>query len=279
MSSKDKTQPTKESRPGIRKVTSLSAEQLERKRANDRLAQRSIRQRTKEHIESLEGQISMLQAQVAEMRSQSEGYVELLQRNTALQDEVSRLRHQLASLTGSSSFPDRGGEQDGPFRSGWHSSERPGNATSSISTTNTTVSPFPGSFHLSSNLPRTPSAVSTSSRSSHPHDWQQQHFNTQSPPLGEVPASELLARTESYATDGQLQHDTPLVSSRYPLATPHYSFGSAVSSAQQPSESSFTPSYHVSTGSYQNPSVQPSQRAPSYPYTWIPQSEHDAAGQ
>lgn len=276
MSSKDQSQPPKESRSGIRKVTSLSAEQLERKRANDRLAQRSIRQRTKEHIESLESQVSILQAQVAEMRPRSEGYVELLQRNAALQEEVSRLRHKLASLTGSSSFPGRG-EQDEPFRSGWHSSERPDNTTSSISTTNTMVSPFPSSFQSSSNLSRAPSAVSTSSRSSHPHD-RQQHFNTQPPPLGETPASELLARTEPYATDEQLQHDTRLVSSRYPLTTPHYSFGSAVSSAQQPSESSFSPSYHVSTGLYQNPSVQPSQRAPSYPYTWVPQSEHDAAG-
>lgn len=42
------------SRAGTRSVSTLSAAQLERKRANDREAQRAIRQRTKEHIERLE---------------------------------------------------------------------------------------------------------------------------------------------------------------------------------------------------------------------------------
>ena len=42
------------SRAGTRSVSSLSAAQLERKRANDRDAQRAIRQRTKDHIDSLE---------------------------------------------------------------------------------------------------------------------------------------------------------------------------------------------------------------------------------
>lgn len=42
------------SRAGTRSVSTLSAAQLERKRANDRDAQRAIRQRTKDHIDSLE---------------------------------------------------------------------------------------------------------------------------------------------------------------------------------------------------------------------------------
>lgn len=46
--------------PPKRSVNSLSATQLERKRANDREAQRLIRQRTKERIHSLERQISDL---------------------------------------------------------------------------------------------------------------------------------------------------------------------------------------------------------------------------
>jgi len=48
------------SRAGTRSVNTLSAVQLERKRANDREAQRAIRQRTKDHIESLERRINEL---------------------------------------------------------------------------------------------------------------------------------------------------------------------------------------------------------------------------
>lgn len=316
MSSKDGGQPKKrgESRPGIRRVSSLSAEQLERKRANDREAQRLIRQRTKEHIEGLEKQVSSLQAQVAEMRPRSEQYNELLQQNAALQDEVSRLKHQLASLTGS---PDQGGL----VRSGWHMEEGPGNAASSIPTTNAMVSPFPGSFHPPSNVPRAPSAVSTSSRSSHPHDWQE-YLSARSLSLAEAPEPALSDRMGPYVIEGQLPHSTRSVPSHISVATPQLSFDSTASSSQQPFETSLshlyprggdlsTPSqpsvdqsvprlvpsqrsmsssmpgidpsnaptqpnpaqsYQSSGPSYHNSSAQPSQRDPSYPYTWSPQS-------
>jgi hypothetical protein len=46
--------------PPKRSVSSLSATQLERKRANDREAQRLIRQRTKDRIDGLEKQITEL---------------------------------------------------------------------------------------------------------------------------------------------------------------------------------------------------------------------------
>ncbi|KAK5722109.1 hypothetical protein LTS12_027580 [Elasticomyces elasticus] len=42
------------SRIGTRRVEALSASQVEHKRTNDREAQRVIRRRTKEHIETLE---------------------------------------------------------------------------------------------------------------------------------------------------------------------------------------------------------------------------------
>ncbi|KAF2401692.1 hypothetical protein EJ06DRAFT_555349 [Trichodelitschia bisporula] len=48
------------SRAGTRSVSTLTAAQLERKRANDREAQRAIRQRTKDHIEQLERRIAHL---------------------------------------------------------------------------------------------------------------------------------------------------------------------------------------------------------------------------
>lgn len=84
----------RESRAGTRKVASLTAEQLERKRANDREAQRTIRQRTKEHIEQLE-------RQVAELRARDEQMDNVLRRNAVLEAEISRLRHQLAVVMSS----------------------------------------------------------------------------------------------------------------------------------------------------------------------------------
>lgn len=83
----------RELRAGARKVTSLTAEQLERKRANDREAQRTIRLRTKEHIEGLE-------SQVAQMKAKVEQYDGLVQRNAALTADIRRLEHQLAKFTG-----------------------------------------------------------------------------------------------------------------------------------------------------------------------------------
>lgn len=103
----------REPRPGTRKVSSLSAEQLERKRANDREAQRSIRQRNKEHIEQLEGQVATLQNQITDLRTRSERFDELIRRNTALDEENSRLKHQLAAIAGGSGFA---GGETGPFR-------------------------------------------------------------------------------------------------------------------------------------------------------------------
>ena len=89
----DTTPKRRESRSGARKVTSLTAEQLDRKRANDREAQRTIRQRTKEHIESLEHE-------VVELRAKTERFDQVLRHNAALDEEVRRLRHQLAVITG-----------------------------------------------------------------------------------------------------------------------------------------------------------------------------------
>lgn len=97
--SRETTPKKRESRAGTRKVTSLSAEQLERKRANDREAQRTIRQRTKEHIEGLEHQ-------VAEMRPKAQQFDEIARRNAALEDEIRRLRHQLAMVSGRQGYSD-----------------------------------------------------------------------------------------------------------------------------------------------------------------------------
>lgn len=86
------------SRAGTRSVSTLTAAQLERKRANDREAQRAIRQRTKDHIESLERRVAELTA-----REQANGRVhEIMQRNEELEQDNAilrqRLNHALAAL-------------------------------------------------------------------------------------------------------------------------------------------------------------------------------------
>lgn len=91
----------KETRAGTRRVTSLTAEQLERKRANDREAQRTIRQRTKEHIERLE-------LQVAELRAKGDKFDEITRRNAILETEIRALRHQLATSPGHTGYQNLG---------------------------------------------------------------------------------------------------------------------------------------------------------------------------
>ncbi|KAF7861437.1 hypothetical protein EAF04_008002 [Stromatinia cepivora] len=92
------------SRAGSRSVSTLSPAQLARKRANDREAQRSIRLRTKEHIERLE-------ARVEELTNGRHTDVELEEarrRNEALELEVRQLSEDLAQLRDDdSSDPDR----------------------------------------------------------------------------------------------------------------------------------------------------------------------------
>ncbi|KAK4891322.1 hypothetical protein LTR27_010125 [Elasticomyces elasticus] len=80
------------SRAGTRSVTTLSASQLERKRANDREAQRAIRQRTKEHIETLEKTVSDLRGS---QESNEKIVAVTQQRNRDLEDEIAYLRSKL----------------------------------------------------------------------------------------------------------------------------------------------------------------------------------------
>lgn len=87
------------SRAGTRSVSTLTAAQLERKRANDREAQRAIRQRTKEHIENLERRVAELSA----TNETSAKLMQALKRNEELEQENailrSRLNHALASMS------------------------------------------------------------------------------------------------------------------------------------------------------------------------------------
>ncbi|KAK4541866.1 hypothetical protein LTR36_007230 [Oleoguttula mirabilis] len=95
------------SRAGTRSVTTLSAAQLERKRANDREAQRAIRQRTKDHIDNLEKNLS-------DLRGSQESNEKLVattqQRNHELEEENAYLRSKLGDTAGYSMIvPDANG--------------------------------------------------------------------------------------------------------------------------------------------------------------------------
>lgn len=82
------------SRAGTRSVATLTPEQLARKRANDREAQRNIRQRTRNHIESLEQRIRDLSGDRQDVRNVEE----IQRRNEELEEELKRLKDILHAL-------------------------------------------------------------------------------------------------------------------------------------------------------------------------------------
>ncbi|KAI9038701.1 bZIP transcription factor [Aspergillus affinis] len=180
----------RESRAGTRKVTSLSAEQLERKRANDREAQRTIRQRTREHIERLEHQVS-------ELKTKGEQFDDIVRRNAALENEIRTLKHQLSMVTSGQGYSNMEGSSSTP--SGYILPS----AQYSESLGVTPVS-------------RAPSVLSTSSQVSAPHEWQQQYGSTRSPSLCESPDADYSNRVEPYIFDGQTRNpDTMPVPASY----------------------------------------------------------------
>ncbi|RAH50246.1 bZIP transcription factor [Aspergillus brunneoviolaceus CBS 621.78] len=200
----------RESRAGARKVTSLSAEQLERKRANDREAQRTIRQRTKEHIERLEHQ-------VAELKIKGDRFDEIVRRNTAMEMEIRSLRHQLALATG---------------RQG-HSS-----LDGSYSTPSGSMLPSP---HLPDSLSLNPasraaSVLSTSSRTSIAPEWQP-YGSARTSSVGEPSDTSYGARLEPYVYESHIQAPNPL-----PVASAHISYNSSLcAQPAQPPDSGYPP--------------------------------------
>src|SRR6266516_4732853 len=76
-----------------RGVASLTPEQLAKKRANDREAQRAIRERTKAQIETLERRIQELISQQPYQELQA-----VLQQKDAIQAENDEIRRRLASV-------------------------------------------------------------------------------------------------------------------------------------------------------------------------------------
>lgn len=79
---------------------------MERKRANDREAQRAIRARTKEHIDRLEREITDLKSSLNRDRTVQE----LLQKNRVLEEELYRLKESMRQSSGHS-YPGSGKEE------------------------------------------------------------------------------------------------------------------------------------------------------------------------
>lgn len=100
------------SRAGTRSVTTLTAAQLERKRANDREAQRAIRQRTKDHIENLERRITEL----TDTKDSTAKLADALQRVEDLQRENSMLRSRLSQLSSGSAYTMDSASSAGKFK-------------------------------------------------------------------------------------------------------------------------------------------------------------------
>lgn len=232
MGSKDEEPLRKrEVRLETRKVSALSLKQLERKRANDREAQRSVRQRTKEHIELLENQVTDLQMQVAALRPRSERCGFLVKRNASLEEEVNRLRHQLSACTGYPVLPSEGDQagfyQIGCVIEGPNSAPLNNPTTTSIPSTN-----FPESSHSSPSVPRAASAMSAISPSSYPHDWQHPYCSARSPSLGNSVDTEYSTQVDPYFVDGQIHQFSPMVPSSVSTATPQPSFSNITSPTQ-----------------------------------------------
>ncbi|KAG0158525.1 hypothetical protein PDIDSM_6040 [Penicillium digitatum] len=273
MSSQDEP-PVKrrESRSGTRKVSTLSAEQLERKRANDREAQRSIRQRTKEHIEQLESQVSTLQSQIAEMRLKKKRFDEVVQHNAFLENEVMRLKHQVASLTGRPEFASNN-EPIASFRSEWSLEEASSSALPGIPTTGALLPP---QFSATSHTQR-PSGLSASHRGSHQHDWQQPYPSTRSPSLGAASDPEFPNCLEPYPEHGQTHQAQPI---RTPQQQSESSFSEFAYNNRTLSLSNASPVpqptpdrvYQSSAPTYQQQIPQSQQTDPAYEYPWVPPS-------
>ncbi|GLA63973.1 hypothetical protein AtubIFM54640_005140 [Aspergillus tubingensis] len=202
----------RESRAGARKVTSLSAEQLERKRANDREAQRTIRQRTKEHIERLEHQ-------VAELKAKGEQFDDVVRRNVALEHEIRALKHQLALA----------GRQGYPGMEGTYS-----NAPGSMLPATQFAEPL-GMNPAS----RAPSVISTSSRVSVGSEWPPYGTN-RSPSTCESSEANYGNRAEPYLFENQLQP-----ASAMSVAPPQVSYSAPVGAQPDPTFQSYAQAYHT----------------------------------
>lgn len=201
----------RESRVGARKVTTLSSEQLERKRANDREAQRTIRQRTREHIEQLEHQ-------VAELSAKGDQFDNVVRRNAALEEEIHRLKYQLSMMAGRPSFSDPG-EYQYPIchRSGWSLTSWKTEPTYSGPAGPSISLPFPSA--PATHSARVPSTLAPSSQIPVAPAWQP-YNPTPSQSLYDSSGTGYANRVEPYILEGQFPAQQ-IPQAAAPMSTPN----------------------------------------------------------
>ncbi|KAL9563981.1 hypothetical protein ACKAV7_011841 [Fusarium commune] len=159
------TVPAKPKQKKTRKVSTLTPEQLARKRANDREAQRAIRFRTKEYIERLERELAELKSN----RSHDQTIQDLLRRNTAIERELIRLKEIMGAPTASLSC-----HEPGPTARQLLFPDKFSTTTTTTITTTTTV--CNGNLSTGSDaIPSTHRAPFSGDCNSH-HDYNQQYI-------------------------------------------------------------------------------------------------------
>ncbi|KAI9660021.1 MAG: hypothetical protein M1821_001373 [Bathelium mastoideum] len=194
------------SRAGTRSVTTLTAAQLERKRANDREAQRAIRQRTKDHIENLERRIEEL--------TSNQGIAEkLIQRNKELENENALLRSRLGPATVSLGVDSQGKfSEHPPLASGMDASSL---AMTLPASGSNTLQPMGQQRTSSTGTPqRQTSSTPTPSGMSQSDPWQQHSssFNPTNPsPISRASHAEMGQQSSLWRTDSNESDRSPPV--------------------------------------------------------------------
>ncbi|KEY69654.1 hypothetical protein S7711_03138 [Stachybotrys chartarum IBT 7711] len=163
--------------PGTRGVSTLTPEQLEKKRKNDRDAQRLIRQRNKENVETLQRRVQELESQPAYREVQA-----AIRAKEAAEQETANLKQQLRAIIDTlqplvGSGPDKA--YVSPAQTYVHSLQNPG----LVGASSTSTPPNAGPIH-SAPYTSTPTSITSPSVASFDGTAQStqpsvEHINTQ----------------------------------------------------------------------------------------------------
>ncbi|KAF2260249.1 hypothetical protein CC78DRAFT_547647 [Lojkania enalia] len=279
------------SRAGTRSVSTLTAAQLERKRANDREAQRAIRQRTKDHIENLERQVRELTAQIE--TNSSTKMMDVLRRNEELEQENAVLRTRLSHAVAALGVSDR---NSGPENNGLLSA---GGATGGAPSPSDRVQMANHHRRSSTGTARSVHSVAEMATPvSQPGHWQHQHAyphnvsspHIENPPsLGEGPGNPDSVRWSPHPHAHQQHHNVSLPvqdpslhavdSSGIPYPNP-YSLDSNTRAMSYPLENAqLVTSQPMQMTGYGTPTSNPSPHPPEYQrHMSLPMNPHPAAG-
>ncbi|GAB7341952.1 hypothetical protein MBLNU457_g0254t1 [Dothideomycetes sp. NU457] len=247
------------SRAGTRSVTTLSTAQLERKRANDREAQRAIRARTRETIEGLEKNLANVKA---ELETRERLLAAANTRTHELEEENTYLRNRVGATGPDSSFMVHvsGSEvgippQSSPLsRYAGAEIQRPPSQDTrrSISATNSHSSAQPAAWRQQQSFSVEPSAPITTQR----HDSAREPWRTPS----EMASTLTVPSTGSHTSVDQIQRTY-----------------SGSSQSERPAWSSNTNSYgYMADPNQQQGNYQALNRSIPYPSPAPPQSAYSS---